>query len=420
MQLDPAWLAQQGDDIRLLKLVEVALAKQSPKKVGVAVSGGGDSMGLLHLALRWSAQTGIPVQAVTIDHGLRVEAADEAAMVASFCENAKVPHETIVWQDWDGHGNVQAAARDARYRLIGKWAAQNGIDLVTLGHTKDDGAETFLMRLARKAGIDGLATSDTDFTRNGVLWSRPLWLATRQELREYLMRHDVNWIDDPSNDDIDFERVRLRKAMAVLQDNGVGLDALHHAAFANREARDALEHYTMTEAKRLVREEDGDLIMPLEPDVPTEIARRLRVKAVQWVGQMPYPPRHAAMQQLISGLWLEGTQTLGGCIVTQKDGQLRFTREHRAVAMTCTTTQQIWDGRWQIDGPHATDLQIRALGEGIHNCPDWRKSGLPRVTLLASPAIWRDETLIAAPLAGYNQDWSARIVADFHSSLLAH
>jgi len=406
--------------MRLLKFVEVAFAKPCPKKVGIAVSGGGDSMALLHLALRWSQQTFVPLCAVTVDHGLRAEAAKEAAMVAAFCAGHNIPHDTIVWQDWDGHGNVQAAARDARYRLIGEWAGQNGVDLVALGHTKDDGAETFVMRLARKAGIDGLATSDRLFHRNDVRWCRPLWLAERAALRDYCTRNGVPWIDDPSNDDIDFDRVRVRKAMQVLADTGVSLDALHHAAFTAREARDALEYYTIQEAERLVTIDRGDVVMPLDPDVPAEIARRLRVKAVQWVGNMAYPPRHASMQQLMSGLWLENTQTLGGCVVTSKDGTLRVTREHRAVGALVSATDARWDNRWKLDGPHAPDLQVRALGEGIHDCPDWRATGMPRVSLLASPAIWREDTLIAAPLAGYNDVWSARIAEDFHSSLVAH
>ena len=135
---------------------------------------------------------------------------------------------------------------------------------------------------------------------------------------------------------------------------------------------------------------------------------------------MPYPPRLTSMNHLMEGLSLEGAHTLGGAIVTLKDGILRFGREPNAVRQVVCKTDEIWDGRWSLDGPHAPDLQIRALGEGILQCPDWRETGQGRMSLMASPAVWRDNTLVCAPLAGFSQGWTARIVADFHSSLVAH
>ena len=415
MQLSPP----AGDDIRLVHWVGKAFPPR-PAKIGIAVSGGGDSMALLHLYARWSAQTGHPIAAVTVDHGLRDGSDREAAGVAAFCAKAGIPHDTLLWNNWDGHGNLQAAARDARYHLMAEWARRNDVSGIALGHTMNDGAETFLMRLSRKAGVDGLSAMDRVFDRNGLTYARPLWMCTRAELRDYLTRNDVSWVDDPSNDDVDFERIRVRKAMVALDELGLRTDALQHAGTALRQARDALDHYTRIEAARHVVAGTGDLILPLKPDVPDEIARRLRSKVIQWVGRLPYPPRASAMQHLMDGLSLEGTHTLGGCIVTVKDGQMRVMREANAVRqMKCLTTE-IWDGRWVLDGPHEDDLHIAALGEGIADCPDWRSAGLPRLSLMASPAVWRADTLISAPLAGLRSGWTVRIVADFHSSLVVH
>lgn len=411
--------AHSGEDIRLVHWISKAF-RVRPAKIGIAVSGGGDSMALLHLFARWSQQTGHPIAAVTVDHGLRDGSDREAAGVADFCSKIGVQHETLLWQDWDGHGNLQAVARDARYRLMADWAQRNGVGGIALGHTKDDGAETFLMRLSRKAGVDGLAAMDTEFERGGVTYARPLWITLRQELRDYLTRNEVTWVEDPSNYDVDFERVRVRNALAELATLGLGADALQHSSIVMRQARDALEYYTAEEAKRLVVAEGADLVMPRHPDVPGEIARRLRAKAIQWMGQMPYPPRLTSMQHLMEGLSLEGTHTLGGAIVTLKDGVLRFVREPNAVRATVCKTDEIWDARWAFEGPHAEDLQVRALGEGIVDCPDWRDTGLSRTSLMASPAIWRGDVLVSAPIAGYSREWAARIVADFRSSLVTH
>ena len=408
-----------GEDVRLVHWISRAF-RETPAKVGIAVSGGGDSMALLHLFARWSAKTGHPIAAVTVDHGLRDGSAKEAAGVAKYCAEIGVEHEVLLWQDWDGHGNLQAVARDARYRLMADWAARNGVGGIVLGHTKDDGAETYVMRLSRKAGVDGLAAMDTEFERGGMRYARPLWMVTRKELRDYLTRNDVAWVEDPSNYDVDFERVRVRKALSELAGLGLGADALQHSSIVMRQARDALEFYTAQEARRLAVAIGADLVMPHKPDVPDEIARRLRAKAVQWMGHMPYPPRLTSMLHLMEGLSLEGTHTLGGAVVTMKDGQLRFARELNAVRMSACKTTEIWDGRWTFDGPHADDLHVRALGEGIILCPDWREAGLPRLSLMASPAIWQGNHLVSAPLAGYSQGWTARIVADFHSSLVAH
>ena len=411
---------QLNDAARLTLRVRRAFAPQTPKRVGVAVSGGGDSMALLHLAAAGQAIGGPTVYAVTVDHGLREQAANEAALVASVCAKLDIAHQTLEWRDWDGHGNLQAAARSARYRLIREWAGQIGVEGMMLGHTMDDVAETYVMRLSRKAGIDGLALMDTQFERDGLAWARPLTQVRRDDLRDYLRSVDANWVDDPSNDDVDFDRVRVRQALGVLTDLGLEAPALHHASHAARQAREALDHYTMQEAQTHVIQQGGDVILPRTPPVPDDILRRLKTKAVQWLGGLVYPPRQTSMTHLETGLAMDGRATVAGCLVSVEGDTLRFAREANAVRMLTSATDGIWDGRWQLDGPHSPDLQIRVLGCAIKDCPDWRETGLPRASLMATPAVWRGDQLIAAPVAGLSNGWTERIVADFHSSLVTH
>jgi len=125
-------------------------------------------MALLHAAHRWSRLGGVPIEAVTVDHGLRAEAADEAAMVAEVCEDWDVPHTILHWDGSAAKGNIAAAGRDARYDLIAGWAKSRGVEGVLLGHTVDDIAETFLMRLARKSGVDGLSMIKHDDVSGSV------------------------------------------------------------------------------------------------------------------------------------------------------------------------------------------------------------------------------------------------------------
>jgi len=421
MQLDPEWLKSQGDDAQLLFGIGSAFFPKPPPKIGVAVSGGGDSMALLHLYQRWAAQTGHVIAAVTVDHGLRPEARTEAETVAAYCAEAGISHDILTWSGWDGTGNLQAKAREARYGLMADWAKANSIGGVALGHTQDDIAETFVMRLARKAGVDGLAAMEQQWDADGIRWVRPLCLVARDALRDYLIRHGVSWVDDPSNDDPQFERVRVRKALTGLVELGIDTETLQQTAFNLQMARSALEHYTLMEADTHIEQVGGDIILKRKPPMPLDIERRLFSKAVQWVGQKPYPPRSSQLEQLEHGVITGGKATACGCVVVREGRDIRIMREHAAVKDVSCPSDGIWDGKWRLDGPHAEGLMIRALGEtGLMACPDWRETGFSRGSLLASPAVFAGENLIAAPVAGLENGWKAQIVADFASSLSGH
>lgn len=420
MRLDPDWLLSQGEDGRLLHWVDTAFLPNDLNKIGVAVSGGGDSMALLHVLKRWRDQTGVPIAALTVDHNLREGSRAEAEQVAEICAEWGVPHDILTWEDWDGQGNLQAKAREARYRLIAGWAAKNGIEGVTLGHTKTDVAETFLMRLARKAGVEGLAAMDKVFDRNGVRWARPFLFETREDLRAYLRDKKISWSDDPSNDDTRFDRVKARQALAALAPLGIDEEALGQAAHHIFMGNSALEDYTLATAQTHVTVEDGCLTLKRRPPISAEIERRLLVKALQWVGRLDYPPRASTVQEIETGLVTADKATGCGCIFIRKGRDILIIRELQAVKDLTSLTTERWDGYWQLDGPHDPALKVRALGNAIKDCPDWRDTGLSRDVLMATPAVFDGDTLIAAPVAGLKNGWKAHIVADFTMTLHGH
>lgn len=387
-----------------------------PKRLGVAVSGGGDSMACLDLMLWHGRDSGFPVEAVTVDHGLRAEAKDEIALVAAYCAARDVPHSVLRW-DWDRTGNLQAEARAARYRLIGAWAAERGVDTVALGHTQDDIAETFLMRLARASGVDGLSEMERQFEREGVTWVRPMVTHGREDWRIYLRRHGISWAEDPSNEDEGFDRVKARKALKALGPLGIDAETLATVAHNIGEARSALKHYVVQDARDHVVSEGGDLVLPTEfPDptrtIPPEAMFRLRRAALQWVGGGDYPARGEAMFEARDALRSGKSYTLAGCLLSPVEGdkawqrKWRITREFNAVRDLGTPTDALWDGRWRLTGPHAPDLEIRALGEAVKDTP-WRETGMPRSSLMASPSVWRGGALVAAPVAGLSNGWTA-------------
>lgn len=390
-----------------------------PQRLGVAVSGGSDSMALLDLMAWHAADKGFEVRAVTVDHGLRPEAKAEAASVAAFCGARGIRHDILHWKEWDGTGNLQARARKARYGLMVDWALREDVGWIALGHTKDDQAETVLMRIARRSGVDGLAGMPSRFKRDGVTMIRPLLQTERNVLRNYLRDRGIGWCEDPSNEDDTFERVRARKAMTCLSGIGIDADTLATVADNAEAARWALDHYAWREVSEngIVREDRGDLILPerfLTPKhkVPTEVGRRLLIAALRWVTGAEYPPRRSAFLGIDAGLMDADRHTVGGCLISRikaerpLDNSLRISREYNAVKDLRGPTDQVWDGRWCLDGPHAPDLEIRALGEAVKDTI-WRETGMPRASLMATPAVWRGDDLVSAPVAGLTNGWTA-------------
>jgi tRNA(Ile)-lysidine synthase len=394
--------------------------------LGIAVSGGSDSLELLHLLHDWAAASGTPLQAVTVDHGLRPEAAEEAAFVARIAATLRIPHTTLRWSGWDGHGNLPDRARRARYALMADWARGQGIDTVALGHTADDQAETLLMRLGRAAGAEGLAAMSPHRLEGDVTFVRPLLPVRRDRLRQVLTDRGQHWIDDPSNEDMAFDRPRIRHALPDLAPLGLTVEALSTTAANLRAANDAIAHYAAREARDHVTFDVGDILIDRAAFLAfrPEIARRVLTAALRWISGIEYPPRRGGLERLAEALRRQETMALAGCLISSGPDTLRVTREAAAVSHLVAGAGELWDRRWRIDGPFRPGDRIAALGEaGLSDCPDWRASGLPRTSLLASPAVWRGEELLAAPLAGHAQGFTAQLTRsaeDFHATFHTH
>lgn len=403
--------------------LRAAFGSSPPDKLGVAVSGGGDSVALLHLLAEWSRDGGPELHAVTVDHGLRAEAAAEAAGVAALCRTLGVSHDTLRWRGWDRTGNLMDAARRARIRLIADWAKARGIDAVALAHTMDDQAETFLMRLARGSGVDGLSAMSAHRRSDGIVWERPLLDVRRADLRDYLAARRVTWVDDPTNDDAAYDRIKMRQALAVLEPLGITPDRIGSTVFMMSMARDVLQGAVVRLAQTAGRQEVGAVVVEKRSLMlePYETVLRFFAEATRWVSSADYRPRLDGLVKAHSDVILRRKRTLSGCILTSDATHIRITREPRAVAALTAPTDQPWDTRWTLSGPHAPDLEIRALGaDGLRQIRDWRGTGLPRDTLIVTPGIWRGATLVAAPCAGKANGWTASVGPSFVSFLLSH
>lgn len=391
----------------MIEAVKTTFADLPAGPIGVAVSGGGDSMALLLLAV----ETGRQVFAATVDHGLRVESAKEAALVGEFCQMRGIPHEILRWQE-SPSGNLQAAARDARLDLLSGWSNRHGLRAVALGHTLDDQAETVLMRLARGSGVDGLAGMAATRSAQGTLWIRPLLWVKRAHLREYLRAQSVTWVDDPSNEDTGFDRVKARKALAALSDLGITAEGLADTAMRQARARRALETATHELALTAATLDDAGCIRISVSDLvqaPQELRLRLLSHSLCWASAQKYRPRADALGRLGELLGTSFRTTLHGAVTTGDATHLFIAREFARV-QEAVPVGEIWDGRWHVTGPMGG--HIAALGEdGLSRCPDTTKNKAHRDALLASPAVWKEGSVVAAPCAGLENGYKARHVS---------
>ena len=310
----------------------------------LAVSGGPDSMALMWLAARWrrSLARGPRLIAVTVDHGLRAEAAREAREVKRLAHTLDLPHRTLRWTGTKPTTGLPAAARAARYRLLARAARASGAAHILTAHTRDDQAETLLMRLVRGSGIAGLAAMARQSERDGVLLARPLLQVSKSQLVATLKKAKIGFADDPTNRDPHFTRPRLRAIMPALAAEGG--DARNLARLASRLARanaavevlvDGAERYLALMDRDAPRAGFDGKIFDLEAfaAIPEEIRVRLLLRAINRFGHEG-PAELGKVEALLSALDRTAAakaassrpklkQTLAGALVSLAKGRIR-------------------------------------------------------------------------------------------------
>lgn len=274
------------------------------ERLGLAVSGGPDSLALLLLA---EAVMPGQVEVATVDHGLRDASASEAAMVAELCAGHGIPHEILAVQV--PHGNLQDMARLARYRALHEWAARRGLGAIATAHHADDQAETLIMRLNRASGLAGLAgvRLRTVVPGSDMPLLRPLLGWRRKDLGELVRAAGLDAVQDPSNEDLRFDRVKIRKAL----ENCDWLDpaALAMSASHLADAEGVMVWATQREWAEAVQVSEDAIVY--RPSAPAPIQLRIVGRAIALLSGVP---RGGEVARLIGRLAAGQDGTLAGVV----------------------------------------------------------------------------------------------------------
>lgn len=400
---------------------ETAMERLGPHgRVAIGVSGGADSMALLHLLCAWntSAEQKLDLTAITVDHGLRPESGEEAEAVAAWAKHLGVAHKTLVWAGRKPVSNIEAIAREARYRLMGQWCQGAGIKILMTAHHLDDQAETFLMRLARGSGVSGLAAMATERPLGpefpGLCLQRPLLGIPKDDLIALLREIDQPWFEDPSNESEEFMRSRLRGMREVFGALGLGPDRLVSTAQRMAEASVVLENVAQdlwNDAAQVTPFGEIRLSRNTLLGGQADTRRRVLARALKGVSGSPFAPRYERLLRLeeaIAAREIGNGVTLHGCKVRQQEGVLSIIREvgrEEATALPATGPG-LWDGRFQIEWIKTVEgAEIRALGEeGLKRLrvDGWSgPDGTPgRDILLTLPAAWAGSEFLGTALPG--------------------
>jgi tRNA(Ile)-lysidine synthase len=387
-------------------------ALRGEQHIALAVSGGSDSMALLRLAAQW-AKDSVKVSVLTVDHGLRPEAAAEASKVAAWCDSLALDHHTLRWEGMKPKTGLQAKARVARYDLMSNWCKANGVKFLLTGHTLDDQAETVLMRQTRTNTAESLAGIWETALWAGVKLFRPLLGQSRSDLRAYLKGIGQPWIDDPSNLDRRFERVRVRQTLA--DESRPDQRKMELADIADKAGREARALASATELwinGQLTSYPEGFGIIPragfceLEPELQRRVLQQLL--QIYGAGNRAEP---GELDHLAT--WAMGQEnsrrTLGGAVLACRQACVLIGREWARISPVPTIVpdsgETLWDGRFLVKAP--TKAQVIPVGslQGVA-----RREDIPSFVQQSLPAVLLGDSEVAIPHLGLKRGVSAKFI----------
>ncbi len=380
--------------------------------LAVAVSGGPDSLALALLLKDCPLMT-----ALTVDHGLRAESSHEAEYVAGLSMRAGFRHETLRWHGDKPNANLQAEARVARYRLMADWCRENEVSYLLTAHHQEDQAETLLLRLGRGSGVYGLAAMPEISEVPGyedIALVRPLLAISKALLRNYLLNAGVEWVEDPSNLNSSFERVKVRQFLQSPPLDGYSVERLAATARRMRRSREALEFYERQWLCVSVMEREPAycfLSYASLAAAPEDVVLRGLAAICRQFAGADYTPRMEKLERLLDAMRddaFAGATLSGTVFKPDAEGVIICRELSSCVERSNVQDGSDWDNRFEISAIGDTrGLEIGVLGDdgwkqAVTKWPDLRGISVPHIARLVQPGIFDAQQLRALPLMGYS------------------
>jgi tRNA(Ile)-lysidine synthase len=331
-----------------------------PDKVAIATSGGADSMCLALLAAQWAQQFSVKIVCLIVNHNLRAEAGEEAQIIADFLNKQGMESHILEWVGDKPTSGIQNNAREARYCLLCEWCNQHNVEILLTAHNMHDQAETIMMRIQHGTGIDGLAGIPVYTERQGVKIIRPLLRYSRQQILATLQASNWQYIEDPSNSNNKFTRVKIRQLLEKLDAenllanrlNTLASNAARAVSFINKFVNKTLKN--IAKKKRL-----GYITLDFEKfiELEEEIALRVLCRVFNYFNKADYAPRLESLiyvyKQIKHGVKFH--ITLAGCEVKGDGNMITIWRENANMEREARTLQaltvgkeMLWDKRFII------------------------------------------------------------------------
>lgn len=388
------------------------------EKFAIAVSGGSDSLALSVLAKLYSLENDSDFISLIIDHKLRKESAEEAKETYKNLTVRKIKAKILTYQGEKFSSNIQKKARDLRYDLFEKYCVKNKIKFLILAHHQDDLIENFYIRLIRGSGIKGLTSLQSIFEYNKNFYLlRPLLNFNKQELLTVTKKYYSSWIEDPSNKNDKFLRVRIRKMQTRLQKEGFDPKRIIKTIDNLNTAKDSLDFYIFKSEKKYLnfyKEGYATLKSSIFNNEAQEVIFRVIIKAIHFVSGEYYPPRSDSLKGLMKNLLAKSfkSSTLGGCLIEKNKNIISFYREDRNVAVeTLNKTKQKtnWDDRFLVNKNFNNQQQFVVKKLGNHGIEYLRKNKfndygnkIPVHAKKTLPSFWNNEgQLLFVPFVNF-------------------
>ncbi|MCT4552421.1 MAG: tRNA lysidine(34) synthetase TilS [Alphaproteobacteria bacterium] len=292
--------------------------------VAIAVSGGSDSMALALLSKKWADKNSVNLSVINVDHSLRKSSAKESRRVSSWMDKLGIKNVILKYNGKIPTSNIEAVAREYRYDLIKKYCDEHGIKTIFVGHNLNEKTETFYLNLIRGSGLYGLSGIKEYSKRNDLNIVRPLMDVSKLEIKKYLKDQRQKWIEDPSNKDEKYLRVKVRNLKKIFSKLGLEDERLSNTISSLQKVRSAIEFYTEEAFKKIIKKDNGITFLDAEEykKYPEEIQLRFLSKVLTEFSKKDYAPRIKKIENLhveiLNNFKNKKAMTLSGCKFTKK------------------------------------------------------------------------------------------------------